>query len=71
MLCREREPVRGRDADRGRAANRERPNRVGHLRRRGAAQLDLLGRQASLVEQDDGVRLEANDALRLQVAHGC
>ena len=50
---REREPVRGRDPDRGRAAHDHRPDRVGHLRRRRAANVDDLLRQPALVEEND------------------
>jgi hypothetical protein len=57
----ERQPVRRGHADRGRAANGERADGVGDLGRRRAPQLDLLVGQAPLVENDDGVRLEAND----------
>ena len=66
---RERQPVRGRHADRGRTADRESANRVRHLRGRRAAQLDLLVRQAPLVEHDHRVPLETNDAIGRQLGH--
>jgi hypothetical protein len=50
---REREAVRGGDADRGRAADCERGDRVGHLDSGAAHELDLGVRQPALVEEDD------------------
>jgi hypothetical protein len=50
------------DPDGGRAAHRQRGDGVGDLRRRRAPQLDHLVRQPPLVEHDDGVGLEADDA---------
>ena len=66
-LGRQREPVRGRDADRRRAANRHLADRLGDLRRGAALELDLLGRQPTLVEEDDlrAVLLVPNDVVRL------
>ena len=66
-------PYAGGDADRGRAANDHRADRVGDLGRRRAFELDLLVRQPPLVEQDDrGDRLvEPDDAFRFECfAHG-
>ena len=59
----ERVPHRGGDPDRRRAAHGQRADRLGHLGGRAALQLDDLGRQAALVEQDDTVVLEADDLL--------
>ncbi len=67
MHRRKREPVGGGHSDRGRAADREGANRGRNLRGRLASQLDLLVRQAALIEHDHRVELQANDALRLQV----
>ena len=64
----ERHPVGGGDADRGRAAHREHPDRVGELRRVTAAELAQLVRQPALVEDDDGVVLEPDDPLGIEVA---
>ena len=58
---REREPVRRRDADRGRAAHRERADRLDQLGGGAALELDLLVRQAPLVEQDDARALGLDD----------
>ncbi len=66
----EREAVRGRHSDRGRAPHGERADRGGDLRSRRTAQLDFLLGQAPLVENDDGVVLEPDDALGRQVARG-
>jgi hypothetical protein len=60
---RERVPVRSRDSDRGRAADRERSNRLGDLRGGAALELDLLGRKAPLVEEDDPVVLEPDNVV--------
>jgi hypothetical protein len=62
-LCGERVTVRGRDADRRRAAHGHRPDRLGHVGRRPAFELDFLVGQAPLVEDDDAVLLEPNDLL--------
>ena len=64
---REREPVRRSHADRRRAANRELANRDDELVDRRALELDLLVRQATLVEEDDlrAVLLVPNDVLRV------
>ena len=67
----ERETVCGGDSDRRRAAYRERPDRLGDLRRGRAAEVDLSIGQAPLVEDDDGVVLEPDDRVRLQLAHVC
>ena len=56
-------PVGSRDADRGRAAHSERPDRLGHRGDRLTAELDLLVRQPALVEDDDRVTIETNDPL--------
>ena len=64
----ERQAVRGGDADRRRAAHRERPDRLGELRRIGAAELDHLVREPPLIEDDDRVVLEPDDAVRLEVS---
>ena len=61
--------VRRGDADRRRASNGQRPDRLGHLCRAFAAQLHLFVRKAPLVEEDDRVGLETEDALRGQLAH--
>ena len=65
---RERIAVGGGDPDRRRAAHHHRPDRVGHLGRRAALDVDLLERQEALVEEDDAVVLEAQDPLRLEHA---
>jgi hypothetical protein len=62
-LGRQRIAVRGGDADRRRAANRERADGVRDLRRRPAPQLDLLVRKSALVEEDDRLALQADDAV--------
>jgi len=64
LLGRYREAVRRGDSVRWSAANGERADGVGDLCRRRTPQLDLLVGQPPLVEHDDGVRLEANNALR-------
>ena len=61
-----REAVRGSDADRRRTANRERPDRFRDSRRALAAQLDDLFRQPPLVENDDRIVLQADDAVGSQ-----
>ena len=63
----ERVPVRSRDADRGRAADDHRPNRIRDLFRRAALHLDFLVGKAALVEEDDAVVLQAHDLLRAKV----
>ena len=70
-LGRERVPVSGGDPDRRSARDRQRPDRIRHLGRGTADELDLLVRQSPLVEQDDAVALEAQDPLRGQHAHDC
>src|SRR5262249_52537198 len=57
----ERIPVGGGDPDRGRTADRERAYGLGHLRRRSANELDLLVRQAPLIEEQHGVTLQPHD----------
>jgi hypothetical protein len=57
----ERVPVCGGDADRRRAAHRQRPNRLGNVRGRPAFELDLLVGQAPLVEDDDAILFQPND----------
>ena len=47
----------------GRAADRERPDRVGHLGGGLAAELDFLVRKPALVEQDDRTGFQTNDLL--------
>ena len=49
--------------DRGSAAHGERPDRVGDVGRRLAAQLDFLVRKPALVEQDDRTGFQTNDLL--------
>ena len=51
----EREAVGGGDPDGGRAADLERANRLGDLTVLAAMELDQLGREASLVDQDEVV----------------
>jgi len=69
-VCRgERVPVGGRDADRRRAAHRQRPDRLGDLGRRAALELDFLGGQPPLVEDDDPIGLQPHDPLGLQPRH--
>ena len=63
---RERVAVRGGDPDRGRAPYREGADRIRDLFGRAALELHLLVGQSPLVEHDDAVRLETDDALRLQ-----
>ena len=53
------------DPDRGRAPHGQRPDRLGDLGGRAALELDLLVRQAPLVEEDRAVPLEPRDLLRL------
>ena len=60
--------VCGGDADRGRAADGEHADRLCNLGGRLAAELDLLIREPSLVEHDDGVVLEADDLVRLELS---
>ena len=63
---RQRDPVRGGDADRGCAAHDHRPDRLGDLGGRAALDVDLLERKPPLVEEDDAILLEAKDPLRLE-----
>src|SRR5262249_29728858 len=67
---RERHAVGGRDADRGRAADGKRLDRLRELGDRRADEVDLLLGQPPLVEQDDGgpLLVEADDPLRKQRA---
>ena len=60
------EPVRRRHPDRGSATDDHRPDRLGDLGGGPAAHLDDLVRQPALVEQDDGVLLEARDLFRFE-----
>jgi hypothetical protein len=60
---REHVSVCGGHADRGSAAHRECPDRVGNVGRRLAAQLDFLVRKPALVEQDDRTGFQTNDLL--------
>ena len=69
-LGRERHAVRRRHADRGSAAYRESPDRLGDLGRRPAAEVDLLPGQPPLVEDDDSVVLEPDDPVRFELGHG-
>ena len=62
-LDRQRVAVRGGDADRGRTAHGQRADRVRHLRRRLAAELELLVRKPALVEDDDRAGFQTNDLL--------
>ena len=55
--------VRGGDADRRRAAHRERPDRVGDLSGRLAPELDFLVRKPTLIQQDHGAGFQTNDAV--------
>ena len=55
-------PVRRGDADGRRSAHGERPDCLGDLGRRLAAELELLVRKPALVEQDDRAGLQTNDA---------
>src|SRR5436190_8370982 len=64
---RERVAVRGRHSDRGRTADCQGANCLGHLARRAAGELDLLVGKLPLIEQDDRVLLEPNDPLGLYV----
>jgi len=59
----ERVPVRGRDPDRRRPTHGERADRLGYLRRRPADEIDLLVRQAPLIEENDAVVLEPDDPI--------
>jgi hypothetical protein len=64
VACRcERIGVCGGDADRRRAANSERPDRVGDLGRGRAPELDFLVRKPALVEEDDRTGFQTNDSL--------
>ena len=56
----------GRDSDRGRAADRQLANGDDELVDRSALELELLVRQAPLVEEDDlrAVLLEPDDGFR-------
>jgi hypothetical protein len=58
----ERIPVRSGHADGRRPAHGERPDRLGDLGRRLAAELELLVRKPALVEQDDRAGLQTNDS---------
>ena len=62
------QPVRSSDADRRSPAHRKRPDRLRHLGGRAAAQLDLFVGQPPLVEHDDRVILETDDAIWLELA---
>jgi hypothetical protein len=64
-----RDPVRGCDADRRRAADHHRADRVGELDRRATGHLDLLVRQPALIEQHDTVVLEPQDPFGIE-RHG-
>ena len=61
---RERVPVCRGHADGRRPAHGERPNCLRDLGRRFATELALLVRKPALVEQDDRVGFQTNDALR-------
>ena len=63
--ARERQSVRSRDPDRGRAANRKLANRSDKLRHGRAFELDRLVRKTALVEENDlrAVLLVPNDVL--------
>ena len=63
----ERHAVRGRDPDGRSAANGEHADRLGELGHRPAAEVDLMLREQALVEHDDGVVLETDDPVRLEV----
>ena len=63
----ERHPVCGRDADRRGAPDGEDADRLRELGDRAAAEVGLLLRQQTLVEHDDGVVLETDDPVRLEV----
>jgi hypothetical protein len=63
-----RDPVRGRDTDCRRAPDDHRADRVRHLGRSAARDVDLFERQPPLVEEDDAVVLEPQDPLRLEHA---
>src|SRR4029079_15390728 len=67
---RERETVGGGDPDRRGAADRDGPDRVGDVLGRYAPQLELLVGQPPLVEEDDGITFQTDDALRREVARG-
>jgi hypothetical protein len=67
--CRQRDPVGGCDTDRRRSAHDHRLDRICDLDCRPAFDLDLVERQAPLVEEDHCVLLEPEDSLRLE--HGC
>ena len=62
-LGRERVAVGRGHADGRRSAHGERPDRLGDLGRRLAAELELLVRKPALVEQDDRPGFQTNDAL--------
>ena len=68
LRCGERHSVRGGDADRRGAAHCQRPDRVGELASVVTAELDHLVGQQPLVENDNGVVLEPDDALRIEIA---
>ena len=63
-----RNSVRGRDADRRGATHCERLDRIGELRCIVAAELDHLVGEPPLVEDDNGVVLEPDDAFRFEGA---
>jgi hypothetical protein len=65
-LRRERVAVRRRDPDGRRATDGERADRVRHLGGIAALELDFLARQPPLVEEDDAVCLQPDDAVRGQ-----
>ena len=67
-LGRQRVAVGGGDADRRRAANSKRPDRLGHLRRAPALELHLFAGKSPLVEQDDAFVFQPDDLLRKQRA---
>jgi hypothetical protein len=66
----ERVPHRGGDPDSRRPAHGQGADRLGYLGGRAALQLDDLGRQPALVEQDDTVVLEPDDVLGPQIVTG-
>src|SRR5262249_33513918 len=64
---RERVAVGGGNADRRRASDGQRANRVGHVGGGTARELDLLVGESPLVEKNDAILLEADDSLWGQV----
>ena len=57
------------DADRGRPADGERPDRCCYVSGCAALELDLLVWKPALIEENDAADLESDDALWVEISH--